>query len=168
MNSVTAEYVNGKAQKVVEKFRAYDSYEDALTDYASVIKNNPRYAPVVEASRDVTGFAHGMQKAGYATDPQYAKKRSLDHAPDRLSDGHGARIGVTTAALGPPSAHSRPKPAPIEKKPDQTIKKALKKYRHPLKRSSMFRAFAIANATATWTATKVLSSDLRHLQTFYA
>jgi peptidoglycan hydrolase FlgJ len=74
VNSVTTEYVNGQPKKVVEKFRAYDSYEDALTDYASVIKNNPRYAPVVEASRDVVGFAHGMQKAGYATDPQYAKK----------------------------------------------------------------------------------------------
>jgi peptidoglycan hydrolase FlgJ len=74
VNSVTTEYVNGQPKKVVEKFRAYDSYEDALTDYASVIKNNPRYAPVVEASRDVAGFAHGMQKAGYATDPQYAKK----------------------------------------------------------------------------------------------
>ncbi|SAK42921.1 flagellar rod assembly protein/muramidase FlgJ [Caballeronia hypogeia] len=74
VNSVTTEYVNGQPQKVVEKFRAYDSYEDALTDYASVIKNNPRYAPVIQASRDVAGFAHGMQKAGYATDPQYAKK----------------------------------------------------------------------------------------------
>ncbi|SAK43576.1 flagellar rod assembly protein/muramidase FlgJ [Caballeronia temeraria] len=74
VNSVTTEYINGRPQKVVEKFRAYDSYEDALTDYASVIKNNPRYAPVIQASRDVAGFAHGMQKAGYATDPQYAKK----------------------------------------------------------------------------------------------
>jgi peptidoglycan hydrolase FlgJ len=74
VNSVTTEYVNGRPQKVVEKFRAYDSYEEALTDYASVIKNNPRYAPVIQASRDVAGFAHGMQKAGYATDPQYAKK----------------------------------------------------------------------------------------------
>ncbi|WP_250492802.1 flagellar assembly peptidoglycan hydrolase FlgJ [Caballeronia sp. GAWG1-1] len=74
VDSVTTEYVNGQPKKVVERFRAYDSYEAALTDYASVIKNNPRYAPVVEASRDVAGFAHGMQKAGYATDPQYAKK----------------------------------------------------------------------------------------------
>ncbi|SAL49610.1 flagellar rod assembly protein/muramidase FlgJ [Caballeronia peredens] len=74
VDSVTTEYVNGRPQKVVERFRAYDSYEEALTDYASVIKNNPRYAPVIQASRDVAGFAHGMQKAGYATDPQYAKK----------------------------------------------------------------------------------------------
>jgi len=74
VDSMTTEYVNGRPQKVVERFRAYDSYEEALTDYASVISNNPRYAPVIQASRDVAGFAHGMQKAGYATDPQYAKK----------------------------------------------------------------------------------------------
>jgi peptidoglycan hydrolase FlgJ len=73
-SAVTTEYVNGQPKKVVEKFRAYDSYEDALTDYASVLKSNPRYASVADASRDAAGFAHGMQKAGYATDPQYAKK----------------------------------------------------------------------------------------------
>jgi flagellar protein FlgJ len=72
--ATTTEYVNGRPTKKVETFRAYDSYEDALTDYASVLKSNPRYAPVVTASRDAAGFAHGMQKAGYATDPQYAKK----------------------------------------------------------------------------------------------
>ncbi|KMY86058.1 Flagellar protein FlgJ [peptidoglycan hydrolase] [Candidatus Paraburkholderia calva] len=74
VDSVTTEYVNGQPKKVVEKFRAYDSYEAALTDYASVMKNNPHYALVVQASRDVASLAHGMQKAGYATDPQYAKK----------------------------------------------------------------------------------------------
>jgi flagellar protein FlgJ len=72
--ATTTEYVNGQPQRKVETFRAYDSYEDALTDYASVLKSNPRYAPVVTASRDAVGFAHGMQKAGYATDPHYAKK----------------------------------------------------------------------------------------------
>jgi peptidoglycan hydrolase FlgJ len=72
--AVTTEFVNGQPQKVVEKFRAYDSYESALSDYASVLKSNPRYASVADSSRDAVGFAHGMQKAGYATDPQYAKK----------------------------------------------------------------------------------------------
>jgi flagellar protein FlgJ len=72
--ATTTEYVNGHPTRKVETFRAYDSYEDALTDYASVLKSNPRYAPVVTASRDAAGFAHGMQKAGYATDPQYARK----------------------------------------------------------------------------------------------
>ncbi|WP_175657639.1 flagellar assembly peptidoglycan hydrolase FlgJ [Burkholderia vietnamiensis] len=72
--ALTTEYVNGTPRRVVAKFRAYDSYEHAMTDYASLLKNNPRYAGVLSASRSVEGFAHGMQKAGYATDPHYAKK----------------------------------------------------------------------------------------------
>jgi flagellar protein FlgJ len=74
VSTVTTEYVNGKPQRKVEKFRAYDSYQDAMTDYASVLKSNPRYAQVINSSRDVNGFANGMQRAGYATDPHYAKK----------------------------------------------------------------------------------------------
>ncbi|SMG38596.1 flagellar assembly peptidoglycan hydrolase FlgJ [Paraburkholderia susongensis] len=74
VSTVTTEYVNGKPQRCVEKFRAYDSYEEAMADYASLLKNNPRYAQVINSSRDVNGFAHGMQRAGYATDPHYAKK----------------------------------------------------------------------------------------------
>ncbi|MGF6957564.1 flagellar assembly peptidoglycan hydrolase FlgJ [Paraburkholderia youngii] len=74
VSTVTTEYVNGKPHRTVEKFRAYDSYEEAMTDYASLLKNNPRYAQVINSSRDVNGFANGMQRAGYATDPHYAKK----------------------------------------------------------------------------------------------
>jgi peptidoglycan hydrolase FlgJ len=74
VSTVTTEYVNGKPHRTVEKFRAYDSYQDAMTDYASMLKSNPRYAQVLNTSHDVTGFANGMQRAGYATDPHYAKK----------------------------------------------------------------------------------------------
>jgi flagellar protein FlgJ len=74
VSTVTTEYVDGKPQRKVEKFRAYDSYEQAMTDYAGMLKANPRYAQVLNSSHDVNGFAHGMQRAGYATDPHYAKK----------------------------------------------------------------------------------------------
>ena len=74
VSAVTTEYVNGKAHKVVQKFRAYDSYADAMTDYASMLRENPRYASVLSTSHDAASFAHGMQKAGYATDPHYATK----------------------------------------------------------------------------------------------
>ncbi|WDD95603.1 flagellar assembly peptidoglycan hydrolase FlgJ [Burkholderia sp. FERM BP-3421] len=74
VSAVTTEYVNGAPRKVVAQFRAYDSYEHAMTDYASLLKNNPRYAGVLNAGGTAEGFAHGMQRAGYATDPHYAKK----------------------------------------------------------------------------------------------
>jgi flagellar protein FlgJ len=70
----TTEYINGVAHHVVAKFRSYASYDDAVADYATQLKSNPRYAAVVQAARDPASFAHGLQNAGYATDPQYAKK----------------------------------------------------------------------------------------------
>jgi flagellar protein FlgJ len=74
----TTEYINGKAQKVTAKFRAYDSYEDSFRDYARLIKESPRYekAESVAQSGSAMAYASALQKAGYATDPEYAKKLS--------------------------------------------------------------------------------------------
>ena len=74
----TTEYINGKAQKVTAKFRAYGSYEESFADYAKLMKESPRYQSTVAKAASqglsASGFAHGLQKAGYATDPQYANK----------------------------------------------------------------------------------------------
>ncbi len=72
----TTEYVNGAAQKVVAKFRAYDSYEDSMRDYARMITQSPRYAQVSQQTASAHAYATGLQKAGYATDPEYASKLS--------------------------------------------------------------------------------------------
>lgn len=71
---MTTEYVDGTPRKMVERFRAYDSYAAAFEDYARLLKTNPRYAGVIEGSRDAASFARGLQQAGYATDPNYADK----------------------------------------------------------------------------------------------
>lgn len=71
---LTTEYVNGKPRKVMASFRAYDSYEEAFKDYASLMKNSPRYTQVVAQAGTAAGFARGLQRAGYATDPAYADK----------------------------------------------------------------------------------------------
>ena len=72
----TTEYVNGEARKVKARFRAYESYEDAFRDYARLIGNSPRYEKVMARLDSVQAFATGLQRAGYATDPQYAAKLS--------------------------------------------------------------------------------------------
>ena len=72
--AVTTEYVNGKAQRKVERFRAYDSYADSFKDYAKLLASNPRYEKVLASGGDASSFAQGLQRAGYATDPHYASK----------------------------------------------------------------------------------------------
>lgn len=72
----TTEYVDGVAKKQVAKFRAYDSYQDAFKDYARMMTQSPRYAKVMQTASTPQAFASGLQRAGYATDPEYAAKLS--------------------------------------------------------------------------------------------
>jgi peptidoglycan hydrolase FlgJ len=71
---MTTEFIDGKAQKVQAKFRAYDSAEASFRDWAKLIKDSPRYAKVIEQGGTAQGFAVSLQRAGYATDPEYAAK----------------------------------------------------------------------------------------------
>jgi flagellar protein FlgJ len=81
----TTEYIGGQAHKVTQTFRAYSSYAESFADYASTMKNSPRYAAVVAAGNDANGFAKGLQKAGYATDPSYAAKLAkMIHMTERV------------------------------------------------------------------------------------
>jgi flagellar protein FlgJ len=70
----TTEVIDGQPRKVVAKFRAYASYDESFRDYAQMMKGSPRYAKVVAAGNSAQGFAQGLQRAGYATDPAYADK----------------------------------------------------------------------------------------------
>ncbi len=74
----TTEYVDGVPRKMVAKFRAYDSYEDSFRDYARLITESPRYekAQATAKSGSALAYAAELQKAGYATDPAYARKLS--------------------------------------------------------------------------------------------
>jgi flagellar protein FlgJ len=74
--AVTTEYVNGHAHQKVERFRSYETPADSFKDYARMLTNNPRYEKVLNHAGDASAFAHGLQRAGYATDPQYGAKLS--------------------------------------------------------------------------------------------
>lgn len=72
-NADSYEYINGKKVMVNSKFRAYDSVEQSLEDYAKLITGNSRYDKV-KNSVSVENYFEELQKAGYATDPSYADK----------------------------------------------------------------------------------------------
>lgn len=74
VDAVTTEYINGKAKRVVERFRAYGSYAEAFKDYADFLASNPRFQPTLASAQSPEGFARSLQRAGYATDPAYAEK----------------------------------------------------------------------------------------------
>ncbi|AZR85248.1 flagellar assembly peptidoglycan hydrolase FlgJ [Bordetella pertussis] len=74
VNVMTTEYVDGVAQKLVQSFRAYSSYEESFSDYARLIGNSPRYEAAVTQAGNEIEAARRIQEAGYATDPRYAEK----------------------------------------------------------------------------------------------
>ena len=73
VKATTNEFVNGAAQKTQAWFRAYGSYDESFADYARFLTGNPRYASVL-ATPDPAQAAHCLQRAGYATDPDYGGK----------------------------------------------------------------------------------------------
>lgn len=72
----TSEFSNGQMHKETASFRSYASIGDSFDDYVNMIKNSPRYAAVLNTGYDTHRFAGALQKAGYATDPNYAAKIS--------------------------------------------------------------------------------------------
>jgi LysM repeat protein len=69
------ESVSYTDDKKNECFRKYSSVIDSYQDHSEFIKNRPRYASLFGLSRtDYEGWAHGLKKAGYATDDTYAYK----------------------------------------------------------------------------------------------
>lgn len=73
---MTTEFENGVVRKEHASFRAYESYEESFSDYVDFLETNPRYQQALESTHDAEAFARGLQDAGYATDPIYAKKIS--------------------------------------------------------------------------------------------
>jgi len=78
---MTTEFEGGQAVRQSARFRSYGSYTEAFSDYARMISSSPRYAATVRNASTAESFASGMQRAGYATDPQYAAKlaRTINH-----------------------------------------------------------------------------------------
>jgi flagellar protein FlgJ len=77
----TTEVIDGEPRKVSAKFRSYASFDDAFRDYARLLTESPRYSNVAAQAAaaparaaSAAGFAQGLQRAGYATDPAYASK----------------------------------------------------------------------------------------------
>lgn len=68
------EFENGRMVSRNSRFRAYPSVLESMQDYVSLITGNERYAEAADKSFDPDRYFDEIQKAGYATDPNYASK----------------------------------------------------------------------------------------------
>lgn len=70
----TLEFVNGTAVRQHDGFRAYGSYAESFDDYVNFLHVNPRYTEALTQVKDGPAYLRALQRAGYATDPGYARK----------------------------------------------------------------------------------------------
>jgi flagellar protein FlgJ len=70
----TTEYDQGTPSTTRAAFRSYGDAAQSVGDYVSLLQTSPRYAGALGAGTDVHAFANGLQRGGYATDPNYVNK----------------------------------------------------------------------------------------------
>ena len=93
--AITSEFRDGAMVKETAQFRSYDSYQDSFHDLVTLLQSNDRYKEVVKSADNPEQFARELQKAGYATDPDYASKIS-QIAKTMNSYQNYAAAGATT------------------------------------------------------------------------
>ncbi|MFC6839311.1 glucosaminidase domain-containing protein [Xanthomonas theicola] len=111
----THEYVDGVKQSQTADFRAYASPAESFADYVRLLKTNPRYQQALNAGTDIRGFAQGLQRAGYATDPSYAAKIA--------AIAGGPTIGRAVAAIGSAAASGIERVFASNSDPSSTVRR---------------------------------------------
>ncbi|OUL58590.1 flagellar assembly peptidoglycan hydrolase FlgJ [Pseudoalteromonas ulvae] len=74
VKKVTLEFEDGVAVKKNAAFRAYGSIEESFDDFVNFLSSGSRYQEALKSTGNMEQFLHKLQQAGYATDPNYAKK----------------------------------------------------------------------------------------------
>lgn len=100
----TVEYHAGSAQVQQQAFRSYRSVGQGMDDYVNLLQSSPRYQHALGTGQDVTAFAAGLQRGGYATDPAYVEKLAATAGQVRALREHAADRLLKLAA-GQPSTH---------------------------------------------------------------
>ncbi|MBS7600084.1 flagellar assembly peptidoglycan hydrolase FlgJ [Pseudomonas sp. RC2C2] len=93
--AITSEFRDGQFVKETAAFRSYDSYQDSFHDLVSLLQNNARYKEAVKSADKPEQFVRELQKAGYATDPDYASKISQIAKQMKSYESYAA-VGTTT------------------------------------------------------------------------
>jgi len=98
-----------------ECFRVYDSPEESFRDHSDFLRYRDRYKFLFDLERtDYKGWAYGLRKAGYATDPNYPSKLIK-----YIEDYNLARFDYMTekeAATIPEPPHKIEEPVVVKKR----------------------------------------------------
>jgi len=101
VTSDTQEFQDGLATNTSAQFKAYATPAQSFQDYVALLRNNPRYSTALNTGGDVQAFATGLQRGGYATDPDYANKIAAvaNTVAHKVNDARAAGQGVSELKL---------------------------------------------------------------------
>jgi flagellar protein FlgJ len=103
VNSLTTEVLAGQAKLVPQAFRSYGSVEQGVNDYVTLLTRNARYQQALGTGADVSAFAGGLARGGYATDPDYVQKLQATVAAVRALRASDAAASLKLLAGMPTS-----------------------------------------------------------------
>ncbi|HAT8123911.1 TPA: flagellar assembly peptidoglycan hydrolase FlgJ [Legionella pneumophila] len=81
----TTEYIADTPIKINASFRKYPSIEHSFHDYVSLIKGSERYQMALANAENPEIYVSELNKAGYATDPNYSNKILSIYHGDELN-----------------------------------------------------------------------------------
>ena len=97
----TLEFCGGAMRQEQARFRAYGSPGESFEDYVAFLEASPRYREALAAAGDPARFTAGLQRAGYATDPDYAAKIMAIYNSDTYRQAVSAAQRTRLAAANP-------------------------------------------------------------------
>jgi len=96
----TLEFEKGVAVRKTEPFRVYNNFSEAFDDFVKFLKSNSRYEEALDNAAEPEQFLQQLQKAGYATDPNYADKIIGILNSSSFKDVVGKAIQSTNSKVG--------------------------------------------------------------------
>lgn len=105
-----------------ECFRVYPNAEASFRDHSDFLRSRDRYKSLFELKQtDYKGWARGLKKAGYATDPGYADKLiTLIEDYELYRFDKGVKVSVK-----PPLEIEEPKVVQLEPRPGMTYQESV-------------------------------------------
>jgi len=148
-----------------ECFRKYKTVLESFDDHGRFLRERVRYAALFDLEvSDYKGWAHGLKKAGYATNPRYAELliKIIEEYDLHQYDKGGKKIPITATAPTVPLASAKTvKPKSTSaKKPSRTTKKAEPKTKAPTRVNSNSVPLVVAAQNDSWLSIAI-ANDMR-------
>jgi LysM repeat protein len=159
-----------------ECFRKYPSVLDSYDDHGMFLRTRPRYASLFDLEiTDYKGWAHGLKKAGYATNPRYAELliKIIEENELHQYDQGGKNIPINANLSVTQNAKETPKGPPQPKTPETTQQTNTSKTKKGqtgngipfirAQKGDSWYSIAIANEMALWQVLKYNDAEKNDL-----